>query len=68
MAGISISELISKDDTNNVSDGFIPISINNNTFKIKAGTFLTDTNNCINTFIVFFWFLVWFRNRHDGFK
>ena len=51
MAGISISELISKDDTTNVADGFIPISINNNTFKIKAGTFLNDTNNCINTFV-----------------
>jgi hypothetical protein len=34
MAGISISELISKDDTSNVSEGFIPISINNNTFNI----------------------------------
>ena len=51
MAGISISELISKDDTTNVADGFIPISINNNTFKIKASTFLTDANNCINTFV-----------------
>ena len=51
MAGISISELISKDDTTNVADGFIPISINNNTFKIKAATFLNDTNNCINTFV-----------------
>jgi hypothetical protein len=51
MAGISISELISKDDTTNVSDGFLPISINNNTFKIKAATFLEDTSNCVNNFV-----------------
>tara|TARA_A100000172_G_scaffold3619_1_gene2231 strand:- start:45505 stop:47514 length:2010 start_codon:yes stop_codon:yes gene_type:complete len=50
MAGISISELINKEDTIDVPNGFIPISINDNTFKIKASTFLQETTNRTNNF------------------
>jgi len=50
MAGISISELINKEDITDVPNGFIPISINDNTFKIKASTFLEETTNRTNQF------------------
>jgi hypothetical protein len=50
MAGISISELINKEDIIDVPNGFIPISINDNTFKIQASTFLTELTNRTNNF------------------
>lgn len=50
MAGISISELINKEDIIDVPSGFIPISINDNTFKIQASTFLTELTNRTNNF------------------